>query len=56
MIEALTIVAVIALVIWVLWWQVHDPGPSRRPVQEMPTFCTWCIYRDGDLCGNPKSP
>jgi hypothetical protein len=58
MIEALTIVAAFVLLIWVLWWQVHDPeswGP-RRPAQEKSTFCAWCVYQDDDLCGNLKSP
>jgi hypothetical protein len=58
MMETLTIVETVVLLATVLYWQVHDLGlqPSRRRVQEMPTFRAWCIYRAGDDCANPDSP
>jgi hypothetical protein len=58
MFDALLIITAFSLVIWVLWWQLRDPescGP-QRPVQEMPAFCAWCIYRDGGPVRQPEEP
>jgi len=54
--EVLIGLAVVVLLGWVLWWQTHDPGPSKRRPTSTPAVCEWCQWREGDDCRNPKSP
>jgi hypothetical protein len=53
--EALAILAGLLLLGLVLWEQKQFTGGARK-LRERPTFCAWCVWRDGEDCTNPASP
>lgn len=57
MTDALIVVVILLALGLVLLEQRREPGrglPGKR--RELPTFCAWCISRDGETCTNPGSP
>jgi hypothetical protein len=54
-IEALVILAGLLLLGLALWEQKQFTGGARQ-LRERPTFCAWCVWRDGETCTQPASP
>jgi hypothetical protein len=57
MLDALIVLVILLALGLALWEQRHYTGPRQpRDRAELPTVCAWCIYRDDDMCTNPRSP
>jgi len=45
-----------SLVGYLYWTERQHPDRRRRKVDEAEAYCTWCVYRRGDICIHPASP
>ena len=45
-----------SLIAYLYWTKSQHPDRRRKKVDEAEAYCTWCVYRHGDICIHPASP